>query len=491
MEICYSCAVDKFLNYVSPTGKKYDFAMILPIRKVEEQSDGTLRVYGIVTTQKPDRDKEVCNYVKTVPYYKKTVAEMLKATDVEGMEQSIMPLREMHQLNAVGKGISINFLDEEKTIYMGFEVVAAETIKKVKKGVLPAFSQGGNYAEKLGESKEFPGCIEYVADPGEVSLVDRGSLPQALIDNMKGQSFSLHKRDGSVEIVKCGDPSEKTLAKISDEDVTRLSDALAKSLRAHKTMREVQGFGESFKANFKKGMYTVSQVAEILDRLTWIQESLILEREQEGDESEAADSLGTIVEDLVSFFRNLVVEETQELLGGIGKMNKDQIAKCAAALGIAVEEFENKFVQGDALEKGKKGLAALHAHLKKAVASQEKLQEHHKAGTEMHKALGEHLQNCMKAHGACQDGEEAEKILKALVSETEKKDEPKAEAFTKVDAQKMVYDALVKHKVEFDKQLEKTLAPNNGGTGASLNPPIGRDGNPLSKAVASNDPIPI
>ena len=34
---------------------------------------------------------------------------------------------------------------------------------------------------------------------------------------------------------------------------------------------------------------------------------------------------------------------------------------------------------------------------------------------EHHKDWHEHLEDCMKAHGACMDGEEAEKILKALI----------------------------------------------------------------------------
>src|SRR5271154_4248115 len=120
----------------------------IPISKVEEQADGTLHVYGLVTAEQPDRDREVCDYLKTKPYYQKTVEEMIKTTSVPGMEQSIMPLREMHQLKAVGKGISIDFDDVAKTVRMGFEVVESEAIKKVKKGVLPAFSQGGNYVEE-------------------------------------------------------------------------------------------------------------------------------------------------------------------------------------------------------------------------------------------------------------------------------------------------------------------------------------------------------
>ena len=97
-----------------------------------------------MTAEQPDRDREVCDYSKTKPFYEKTVAEMVKATSVEGMEQSMFALREMHQLKAVGKGISIDFDDANKTIRMGFEVVEADTINKIKKGILPALSQGGH-----------------------------------------------------------------------------------------------------------------------------------------------------------------------------------------------------------------------------------------------------------------------------------------------------------------------------------------------------------
>lgn len=70
----------KLRNYVGAEGKRHDFAFVLPIQRVEEQPHGTLPVYGVVTAGQPDRDKEVCDYAKTKPYYEKTVAEMIKTT---------------------------------------------------------------------------------------------------------------------------------------------------------------------------------------------------------------------------------------------------------------------------------------------------------------------------------------------------------------------------------------------------------------------------
>lgn len=211
------------------------FTKFLPITKVEEQADGTIRVYGIVTAEQPDRDKEVCDYAKTVPFYKAAAEEMLKITSVDGMEQSCMPLREMHNLVAVGKGISMDFDDATKTIRMGFEVVAAETIKKVKKGVLPAFSQGGDYVEKYADPT-FAGCTRYVANPGEVSLVDRGCLPGAVIEAIKGRSFQLQKKDGSIELVKF--ENSAPMPRISEADAELIAAHLRKSLEQKPLAKE-------------------------------------------------------------------------------------------------------------------------------------------------------------------------------------------------------------------------------------------------------------
>lgn len=247
------------------TGKKYDFSIITKIEKVEEQSDGTLHVYGLVTAQRPDLDKEVCNYAKTKKNYQKRADEMLKTTDVPGMEQSLMPLREMHQLIAAGKGTAIDYDDPARTIKMAFDVVNPSSITKVKKGVLPCFSQGGNYDGALVPSTEFPGYMEYVADPGEVSLVDRGCLPGAAIESMKGQSFPLTKRDGSIELVKLdlGAPNATNLAKLDDAEITRIAEALRKSLTVEKDAKTKRKGGKDLPAS------AFAYVGDANDPSTW------------------------------------------------------------------------------------------------------------------------------------------------------------------------------------------------------------------------------
>jgi hypothetical protein len=190
-----------------------------PLVKMVDQPDGTLHVYGLVTAEKPDLDKEVFDYDKSKPYYIAKVEATKKATSIEGMEQSLMPLRSMHSLDAIGKGVSIDFNDDAKTIHMGFEVVDPLAIKKFKKGVFVGFSQGGSYIQPKDwptlkiKDPVYKGCVRYVSDPGEVSGVDSPCLPIALIESMKAKQFEYVKADGSTSLRKFHSPALSKTAK--------------------------------------------------------------------------------------------------------------------------------------------------------------------------------------------------------------------------------------------------------------------------------------
>lgn len=198
-----------------------------------------MHVYGLVTAEEPDAADEICDYGKTKPLYMKRCAEMAKTTSIPGMEQSIMPLREMHGLNAVGKGTQIDFDDPAKTIRMGFEVVDPAAIKKVKKGVLPCFSQGGNYAEKWADPTR-KNLMRYSADPGEVSLVDRGCLPSAVIESIANKTFEFVKTDGSMQLRKFAIEPEAAApadaSNLTKKDVVEFARTFAEELK--KTLAE-------------------------------------------------------------------------------------------------------------------------------------------------------------------------------------------------------------------------------------------------------------
>lgn len=184
-------AMEKFLKFIP-----------LDLEKgLVEQPDGSLYVYGKVTGETPDCTNEVCDYATTKPLYAAKAAWQLKASSIPGMEPSLMPHRSMHSLEAIGKGVKLDFDDAKKTISMGFEVVDPVAIQKYKKGVFIGFSQGGEYVKKWADPV-FKGCTRYTADPGEVSGVDSPCLTDALIESMKGKSVTLHKANGSIELVK-------------------------------------------------------------------------------------------------------------------------------------------------------------------------------------------------------------------------------------------------------------------------------------------------
>ena len=147
-------------------------------------------VSGVVTAERPDKDREVCAYDQSKPYYEAVIAEIGKATG----GQNYFPLREMHGLKAAGKCVGFNFNDAEKEIEMTFKVVDDDAWKKVEERVYTGFSQGGRKVGEQTPDPVFKGCMRYVANPSEISLVDNPCLPTA--------HFAYVKSDGSVEMRK-------------------------------------------------------------------------------------------------------------------------------------------------------------------------------------------------------------------------------------------------------------------------------------------------
>ena len=69
------------------------FSKFARLAKIADQPDGTLFVYGVVTAEQPDLDHEVLDYFKSKPFFEQKVESTKKATSLEGMEQSIFPMR--------------------------------------------------------------------------------------------------------------------------------------------------------------------------------------------------------------------------------------------------------------------------------------------------------------------------------------------------------------------------------------------------------------
>ena len=174
-------------------------------------------VWGIATEEQPDRDKEILDYLTSEPYFKAWSHDIEKRTD----GQSLGNVREMHQLVAAGKLISIEFDDTAKQIRIGAKIVDDQAWNKCWERVYTGFSIGGKYI-KTWTDPHNSGLTRYTANPMEISVVDLPCLPTATFDAVK--TVELVKADGSRSSVPLNPKptvrkSDAPTARVAGEDL--------------------------------------------------------------------------------------------------------------------------------------------------------------------------------------------------------------------------------------------------------------------------------
>jgi hypothetical protein len=500
--------VDRFLKFTS-------------IIKVDEAAH---TVWGIVTSETPDADQEICDYPTAKEEIKKWSDDQLAKTIAAGQDPSLGNMRVMHQLQIGGKAVKIQCNDEAKQIWVGSEPANDEVWHLLKGGFLTGHSIGGKYLWKRKEGE----YTRYGPGFSEISYVDKGSNPDA--------TFAYVKADGTTELrkfVKPGPEEKKILEKLAkgvkylvpEGQHLPYTDESGKPSHSHMGAAWAALHG-GYRGNKYEGPGKERAIAHLKE--IYRQEGMeppsekaltLLDLEKELETCPDSE-LSTLLEKFHALVGDLVRKQTAK-----GEpMNKEQIVKCAAALGISAEEFTKQFIEGDALEKGKKGLAALHAHLKKAHSHHTMMHGHHDKIVEMHKThaahhatMADHLENCMKAHGACMDGEEADKAVTALLAKLGAPEElilvgktadgveifrKKGTAEVKLeglkaaegDLAKTIADAIkaatepLQKKIE---DMEKELAPQNGFTGGARIAVIDRKGNIVEKVAATEARNPM
>lgn len=162
-----------------------DKKLLITLAKVDEAKQ---EVWGIATEEKQDCADEIMDYASSAPYFKSWSENAEKRSNGKSKGN----LRYMHQLDAVGKLIDIQFDDEAKQIRIGAKVVDKSAWEKVVEGVLNSFSIGGKYVKTWLDpiSKEL---TRFTCSPSEISLVDCPCLPTAVIEFIKA--------DGSVSYI--------------------------------------------------------------------------------------------------------------------------------------------------------------------------------------------------------------------------------------------------------------------------------------------------
>ena len=489
------------------------FQKFVPLTKMEEQPDGTLHVYGLVTAEQPDLDKEVCDYAGTKPFYQAKTASMFKLTSaVDGMIPSIMPMREMHQLKAVGAGRTIDFDDTAKAIRMGFHVVDPVTVLKFRTGVLVGFSQGGDYVGELTPDPSFPGCKRYVADPAEVSAVDSPCLPQALVETMKGRFVSLAKGGGVTEevplVVLDVDQArlvkmerelaglrellkEKNTKRVDGEDLTASCFAHVGDPEDPETWKLPIKFSdeEKTKSHIRNALARFEQTEGMsAEEKKAAKRKILAAAKEHGIEVSDADkaAIGRLCAKL-TFEKGLYqVSQLGDLLENLhwlclqtewerdfeddGSKVPDNLREAWLALlqefkAMAIEEADELAAEAGNRKGGNKvakisdqaGLTkaakTVHDHLEKLVelhkAHGEHMKKAHDAMQAKHEALGEHIEKCMKAAKDAMDG-----------------NEPAAAGGDGEKALELKIDSLEKNLATLTAKLATTPAPGGPVSGA-------------------------
>jgi hypothetical protein len=143
---------------------------------------------GVCAAAEPDRDNEIMDYEKSKPYFQEWSASVHK--DSQG--KSFGNIRFQHDdKRPVGLVIApLEFDDARKQIRVQARVIEPEARRLLETGALTGFSIGGAYVSKTPRPD---GLTSYVANPCEISVVDRPCVPSATFEIVKA-GVVLHKR---------------------------------------------------------------------------------------------------------------------------------------------------------------------------------------------------------------------------------------------------------------------------------------------------------
>lgn len=296
------------------------FRRYAPISKVEEQADGTIKVWGYASSASEDSDGEVIT------------PEAIKAALPDYMKFGAV--REMHKSTAAGTAIDAEVMEDGRTFF-GAHVVDAAAVQKVQLKVYKGFSVGGKV---LGRDKDDATRITKLKLI-EVSLVDRPANPDAV--------FTMYKVEGAeaesepvpatvadpapsteAPVVPPVEPAAKAeVTPLDRESINALGElmnkgaitpgALLAAAQAVITPPVIEPRKKVMVIDCKKGMSALSQFASILQNAAWLGQDAACEASWEGDASPIPESLRDWIAVGIGIFQNMTAEESNELLAGL------------------------------------------------------------------------------------------------------------------------------------------------------------------------------
>ena len=298
------------------------------IHKVEPQDDGTVRVYGIATSEALDEQGEIVR------------ADAIRAAIPNYMR--FPALREMHQLSAAGTTLEAEVCEDGTTRIVA-HVVDPVAVAKVRNQVYRGFSIGGRVTQRqTGNPNTITGLVL-----NEISLVDRPANPEAIFDCwkaampsdaplgvaepvVKGEPTDTEQApserqpfNGPIQIWACTVPDHRHLAKADAlrclEGVTGLAGNRSAAATAKARTANDESFAskdvreKSSRASVTKALRDVGQIARVIAELDWLRGALELEADLENDQSPEPARLQAIITELCDFLSSLANEEIREI----------------------------------------------------------------------------------------------------------------------------------------------------------------------------------
>lgn len=288
------------------------------IEKVEDQDDGTIKVYGYASSEAVDSDGEIIK------------ADAMDAAIADYMK--FPAVREMHQPIAAGTGLVMK-VEEDGRTWFGAHIVDPTAIKKVQTKVYRGFSIGARVTSRDDANKAVITGLKLK----EVSLVDRPANPEATIELWKAED--LGDDAPAPEQVNAVDELAKLLNEKTIDPKTLLD--LAKAHKAAPLEPATKPDTDAQKADhvddIKKGMYEVARLAELVEAVDWVARMAKYEADAEGDGSKMGEKLKACVASLGECLKDMLGEELDELLAAKKAEREAELKKAGAKYSKATK----------------------------------------------------------------------------------------------------------------------------------------------------------
>jgi hypothetical protein len=412
------------------------FQMFLPLTKVDAE---TRQVWGTFTAEAPDRASEVMDYDSSKPLFEAWSQSVQKSSGGKSLGNV---RAQHDPQTAVGKVVELNFDDAQKAITGCVKVVDDAAWEKVQEGVFTGFSIGGSYKKRWNDPSnpalkrytaapsevsivDMP-CLEGAtfeliktmgAEPvlmkfAKTAAKEAVPVPFWVEPDLEqgwrardGQFFAkkddARKHNEALDEADFRKKASTAIDTIREGALAAIAD-LAKAVAAKDggelpeglpiaKSGEDEGEGPTIllaKGSFKKaaegeerlskGLWQVGTASRILIDLKWLQSDLEWESTIEQDGSMLPNMLETLISSMAMFLRQLVAEETEELLTGVDVEVIDADLAAAAKitdLGKRLEALKDAKLPEGAMEKlealGKSLGAGVHGLLKTLSGSTE------------------------------------------------------------------------------------------------------------------------